>query len=165
MEALWEVPAFTLVSQRGEPFGSADLRDHVWVADFFFTSCRGICPVLTRTMADLRQRLPEARLVSFSVDPEHDTPAVLAAYADSVAADSAWTFLTGPPDAVRRLAEEGFRIAAEPAPPGSAEPILHSPRIMLVDGAGMIRGVYDAFDTTSVDRLVADAGRLLAPRS
>jgi protein SCO1/2 len=162
---LWHVPDFALVSERGAPYGSADLRGRVWVVDFFFTTCRGICPALTTCLRDVGRRAPGVKLVSVSVDPEHDTPAVLAAYADSVGADSSWAFLTGPPADVRRLVQEGFRLAADPAPPGAAEPILHSPKVALVDATGMIRGFYDALDSTSVARLVADARGLLSPAS
>jgi protein SCO1/2 len=164
-DTLWRVPDFTLVSQRGEPFGTAELAGEVWVADFFFTTCRGICPALTRTFQEVRRRVPDLRLVSVSVDPEHDTPSVLAAYADSVGADAAWTFLTGPPQEVRRIVREGFKLAAEPAPPGSAEPILHSSTLVLVDGAGLLRGVYDAFDPASLDKLVARVHTLRAGTS
>ena len=79
-----ELPEFTLTSDKGEPFSPADLRGKVWVADFIFTSCPGPCPIMTRNMADVAETLKmydDIAFVSISVDPETDTPEVLAKYA------------------------------------------------------------------------------------
>ena len=98
-EVLATVPHFALVERSGSSFGLGDLAGSPWIADFVFTRCRMSCPLLTRKMLELRGRLPastRARLVSVSVDPEHDTPEVLRRYAAENGIDGpGWVFLTG----------------------------------------------------------------------
>lgn len=166
---LGTVPAFELTDQDGRSFGSADLAGRVWVASFIFTRCETVCPAITRQMARVQDRTrnlePAVHLVSFSVDPEHDTPARLAAYARAHrASPRMWTFLTGPSDAVRETVEKGLRVsigkdAADPSPAG----ISHGTHLVLVDGAARIRGYYDPAEADALDRLVRDAA-LLANR-
>jgi protein SCO1/2 len=114
-------------------------------------------------MARLQSRLPEEiRLVSFSVDPEHDTPEVLSEYANRYNADSErWLFLTGTMDAIEKLSVGGFKLALDPTAGTEAEPITHSSRFVLVDREGRIRGYYGNEDPDALDRLISDAKRLL----
>jgi len=161
--ALGQVPDFTLVNRDGRTVRRADLAGRPWIADFIFTRCPASCPMMTARMARLDRELPrdiELRLVSFSVDPQHDTPAVLQRYAASFKASARWLFLTGDGAQIYRLSREGFKLGVDAAPPaggaGTAEPILHSTRFVLVDGAGRIRGYYDAFDAESMKGLVRD---------
>ena len=113
---------------------------------------------LTATLSDL----PSVRFVSFSVDPENDTVEVLAAYGREHGADpSRWSFLRGERAAIRSLSRDGFKLPVEDAEPGSAMPILHSPRFVAVDEAGGIRGYYDSSDPDAMKRLAFDA-RMLA---
>ena len=96
-----ELPAYELVNQNGEVFGSAQLKGQVYVANFVFTTCPSVCPLLTKSMADLQKRFQDAkvpvRLVSFSVDPENDTPEKFKAYGEQFGADFArWSFVTVP---------------------------------------------------------------------
>src|ERR671931_583227 len=114
LPVLGTLPAFTLTSEQGIPFGSDDLRGKVWVANFIFTRCPTVCPLLTRKMASLQPRAQQLggahHLVSFSVDPEYDSPEVLRSYAAKNGADGArWTFLTGAPEAVRATVVDGLR--------------------------------------------------------
>ena len=161
---LGRVPDFRLVNRDGRTVTRADLAGAPWVADFVFTRCRMSCPVMTERLSQLGKDEREAplRRVSFTVDPAHDTPEVLARYAAEHGAPPSWLFLTGPPAALHRLAREGFKLAVDPAPPPGAatpeEPILHSTRFVLVDGAAQIRGYYDGFDEASMDRLRRDLG-------
>jgi cytochrome oxidase Cu insertion factor (SCO1/SenC/PrrC family) len=119
------VPDFALTDQTGRPVRKADLEGKVWVASFIFTSCPDECPLMTAEMAQLQSdlaHLPDLRLVSISVDPERDIPAVLSQYADRFNADpERWLFLTGDKQAIYRLARDGFRLGivdpAEPSPP------------------------------------------------
>ena len=111
------VPNFRLVDERGAPFTTESLLGHVSVVDFVFTRCPSSCPRLTARMGELQSRLARARsdlrLVSFSVDPENDTPAVLAGYAARAGADPArWTFVTGQADDIMRAVVLGFKISA-----------------------------------------------------
>ena len=163
------VPAFKLVDQIGAPFTDASMLAHVSVVDFIFTRCAASCPRLTARMADLQGRLPRegsnARLVSFSVDPENDTPAVLAAYAAHAGADPAhWSFVTGPVDSVKATVVTGFKVALEKLPTtndGTRDyDVTHGDWFVLVDPRGDIRGYYTTDDPKDVDRLVRDALRL-----
>jgi protein SCO1/2 len=162
-----QVPDFSLTDQAGHPVTRASLAGSVWVADFIFTRCAGQCPLLSSQMAELQSafaRVPGVQLVSFTVDPEHDTPPMLAAYAAHYgAAPGRWRFLTGSREAVWRLSREGFRLGVGDG--GTAqEPITHSVRLVLVDQAGRIRGSYDATDAEALRRLRGDIRRLLAAR-
>lgn len=157
------VPEFRLVDQGGEPFGLAELRGKVWVASFVFTTCPTVCPLLTTKMGNLQRRL-EGReglhFVSFTVDPERDTPDVLTRYAERHGADlRTWTFLTGETDAVRRAVVDGMRVAmGERQADGD---ILHGTHFVLVDAEGRIRGYYRS-EREGMDALARDIERLLA---
>lgn len=158
------VPHFDLLDRTGAAVTLDDLAGDWWVADFIFTRCTGVCPLLTTRMAALTRRIgPDVRLVSFSVDPDHDTPDVLARYAARVGQPAAdahrWLFLTGPRPEMYRLIGEGFRLNVAAAAPGAAaegELITHSDRFVLVDPEGRIRGYYHGTDEASVDRMVRD---------
>jgi cytochrome oxidase Cu insertion factor (SCO1/SenC/PrrC family) len=108
------VPDFALIDQSGHPVGRGDLAGKVWIASFLFTNCPDECPLLTSEMARLQADLAhiaDFRLVSISVDPDRDTPAVLSQYAERFNADPGrWLFLTGDKRAIYRLAREGFRL-------------------------------------------------------
>jgi protein SCO1 len=157
------VPAVSLVDQTGAPFPADKLRGKPWVANFIFTRCDTVCPMFTAKMQRLAQRAPGVTLVSFSVDPEHDTPAVLTEYARKHGA--AWTFLTGKIDDVTRTVVDGLKIVMDKqpnAPPGKA--ILHGTHFVLVDAELRIRGYYDANDDAAIDRLLADHAAVLRSR-
>ncbi len=169
---LSEVPDFLATAESGVPIRRADLGGKVVVADFVFTTCTGICPGMTAKMKALSEGLrdePRVRFVSFTVDPDNDTPEVLARYAREHGADPArWSFLRIEKPGLRRLVREGFKLAVEDAAPGAAEPILHSTRFVLVDTAGVIRGYYDSDRPGAMAALAQDARRLAsegAPRS
>lgn len=159
-----EVPSFTLVERSGRAVSRDDLAGQPWVADFIFTRCSGTCPALSARMADLRRRLRDAglqgRLVSFSVDPDHDTPDVLRDYATRYAADDSWLFVTGDRGALYRLIGEGFRLSVAERSPEQArdggELITHSDRFVLVDADGRIRGYYHGTEPDSVTALLRD---------
>jgi protein SCO1/2 len=119
----------------------------------------------TRLQAQLPLR-DDLRLVSFSVDPDWDTPKVLTDYAHTFGADrSRWMFLTGNKKQVYQVAIEGFRLATLDADPAKEMPILHSTKLVLVDRHGAIRGYYDSTDDAELHRLVRDVRRVLAERS
>jgi len=114
-----------------------ELAGQIWIADFVYTSCGGICPIMTEKMRKLQDKLPaEIRLVSFSVDPDVDTPAVLTAYAKKFGADpNRWLFLTGNRESLFTLSKDGFKLRSWPIDGGTAlEPITQSgSRFALVD--------------------------------
>src|SRR5207302_573123 len=107
LQEWFAAPEFSLVDQNAKTFTAADLRGHPWVADFVFTTCGNICPVMSHKMAELQQMTPGGvKLVSFTVNPEHDTPAVLKEYAKDLRADeSRWRFLTGTPQQMQDAAK------------------------------------------------------------
>lgn len=163
---LGEVPDFAFTERDGSTVQRADLAGAPWIASFIFTRCAGPCPRITEQMArigGLVQHPELLRRVSFSVDPEYDTPAVLTAYARAhaiaPAAASRWLFLTGPAPAVQALVRGGFKLAVESV--AGADSILHSTHLVLVDGRGRVRGYYDAFDEEAVGRLLKDLRAVL----
>jgi protein SCO1/2 len=162
LPVLFAVPDFTLTERSNREVKLEDLAGRVWIADFIFTRCAGICPAMSSNMSRLQQTLPaEIRLVSFSVDPSHDTPDVLSDYARRYGADSErWLFLTGDTQSIHRLSIEGFKLAVEEG--GTRiEPVTHSSRFVLVDREARVRGYYALEDDGAFERLVRDARRLL----
>jgi protein SCO1/2 len=165
LPVLGTVPPFTLVERSQKAMTRDDLRGRPWVAGFVFTRCGGICPAMTARMKDLRAEAPTLDLVSFSVDPEHDTPAVLQSYARQHGIGDRWWLLTGTTAALHSLATDGFRLAAAAVPPEEQQaqgdgPFLHSSRLVLVDGEARIRGYYDSADAEAMAALRRDLGRL-----
>jgi len=158
------LPEFRLVDQTGREVRLDDLRRHVCLVSFIFTRCRLSCPRITTVMKDLGEKLAgtNVRLVSISVDPTHDTPEVLAAYAHSFEIDpEQWWLLTGETDAVMTLVREGFGVSAVPVPPEELnedmEEIAHSDRIALVDRGGRLIGFYDSTEEDRMAALVGEA--------
>ena len=158
-----QVPDFELIDRRGNVFTREDLRGTVFVANFIFASCTSMCPMLSSEMARLQHTLQqepfwdEIRLVSISVDPGHDTPAVLAEYADRYDADPEhWRFLTGAREEIWSLSVDGFKLAVGDAPAGADEPLFHSDRFVLADREGRIRGYYEALSPDGRKKLLAD---------
>jgi len=123
LEDYGEVPGFSLVGQSGQVVTRKALEGKVWIANFIFTSCQLTCPLQSATMARLQadlQNEPDIRLVSITVDPDHDTPEVLARYAGGFHADPRrWFFLTGEERAIYTLAQKGFRLSATILPPAA----------------------------------------------
>jgi protein SCO1/2 len=154
-------PPFTHTHQAGNPATNAQLLGHPWIADFIFTTCASLCPTMSAHMSELQDRLPAGvLLVSFSVDPAHDTPAVLKDYAAKYHAQpNRWIFLTGDQktqERVIRAMKLGFSPAAGDAP------IQHDEHFVLIDAQGKLRGYYDSFVPQRMDALVHDADWLIA---
>ena len=166
-----QVPAFALRDQRDQPVSAKDLKGKIWVANFMFTSCPDVCPLLTTKLAGVRSRLVGDRVkidyVSFSVDPLTDTPAVLAKYVAEHHVDFRdWRFLTGPLDDIKQVIVGGFKQLMQHNPDaqaGSPEAILHGSHFVLVDRALTIRGFYPS-DEDGLLRLARDA-RILSLRT
>lgn len=158
---------FTLTDQAGGRFGSAQLRGAPWIACVVFTRCQGPCPMIAGRMAALDREVPAAvRLVTVTADPRHDTPAVLRRYiADRGWRTARWTFLTGSVPGVKGLLRDRFRLpAGEPGVDRGTIVIPHTEKLVLVDGAGGIRGYYESGDPAELDRLRLELRRLLAER-
>jgi protein SCO1/2 len=157
------VPAFQLTNQAGQPFGSANLAGKVWIADFIYSTCPGPCPMISTRMSEMQKPLEktDVHFVSFSVDPEKDTPEMLGEYAKRLHAQPGrWDFLTGPKAAIYDLSVRGFKLPAAERGGDNGQPV-HSTRLVLVDRQGQIRGYYDATEADAVTRLLAVVSHLL----
>jgi protein SCO1/2 len=163
------VPAFSLTDQRSRTVTDRDLAGQPWIANFVFTRCPSVCPLLTAKFKALQAELADVRdvrFVSFSVDPEHDTPAVLDAYATKFEADpERWRFLTGSLASIEKTVVAGFKIHIGDPKPSESDPtlveIMHGEHFVLVDARGAIRGYYRA-EPAELQQLAADL-RALEP--
>lgn len=162
------LPPFSYLDQGRRLVTPAELRGSLVIADTIFTRCTGVCPLLSAHMVWLQRQLPGAavRFVSFSVDPEHDDPEVLAEYATRWGADARWSLLVTDRRTLSDVAGDLGLGATGLNEPGS---FAHSDRFVLVDGGGLIRGVYDVSEPGVLRRLLSDARALLqspsSPRS
>jgi protein SCO1/2/putative membrane protein len=160
VQPLWDpagIEDFSLTECHGQTVTKADLLGKPWVACFIFTRCAGPCPRVSQQMQILQSRLKDldVRLVSFSVDPENDTPEVLRDYANSYKVDpNRWWFLTGDKKAIFHLILNSFRVRVEDdprRPPGNE--VIHSTMLMYVDAAGVVRARFDAQDDVDMAKL------------
>lgn len=154
-----EVAPFRLIDAQGQVFDSAGLDNKVWVTTFFFTTCSGICPIMTKNLKSLRDIIspsyPDVEFVSISVNPEQDTPQALSIYARKYGADTnRWHFLTGMREDIARIAVHGFKVGSV------QEPIFHSSYFVLVDRNARIRGYYEGTRPEEMERLSRDLIRL-----
>lgn len=163
LEKISEVPEFQLTDQTGRPITREDLKGKIWAANFIFTRCKGPCPITLIRMQELNTKLKKVRrnveLVTFTVDPEYDTPEVLKTFGEQLGADPAnWKFLTGPADAIKNIVVTGLLQPIAKEPDGTPA---HSSRIVLVDAKGWLRGYCDGLDPEAVQKLMVDIGELL----
>lgn len=159
------VPEFSLTERSGQTISKADLLGNVWIADFVFTRCSGPCPQLSARMQRLQLRFKDeadVRLVTFTLDPEVDTPAVLHDYANRFHADvRRWLFLTTDNERkMHDLVRSGFFQTVIPA--GDGKELIHSEYLVLIDRQGQIRGAYRGTDFENQPQLVADTLKLLS---
>jgi protein SCO1/2 len=188
LDVYGRVPDFSLVERSGRSVALADLRGKVWVANFIYTECTETCPTQSLQLSSLQAEFakePELRLVSITVDPEHDTPQVLARYAEDYRADpEPWLFLTGSKRVIYALAKEGFKLGVvDPSEPrgassflrllgpraayathGSRGLVMHSSRLVVVDRQARVRAYHGIDDPGSLARLRENLRALLAER-
>lgn len=148
------VPSFALINEKGRTFGSAQLQGKIWIADFISTRDRGEGWIMSTRLAEMQKPLrhTDVHFVSITLDPAHDSPAILRDYAEKVKAQpERWDFLTGPKSVIADLARGGFQ-REDPA---------RSTRMILVDRHGVIRGSYDALSADGITKILADANHLL----
>jgi protein SCO1 len=154
LDVLGDIPQFELVAQDGQPFHSQVLAGKIWVADFIYTTCPGPCPRMTSQMRQVQEavsKIPDVRIVSFTVDPAKDTPPVLTEYAKTHGASSSmWSFLTGPEPTLQMLDRDAFKL-------GNIDGTMqHSTRFVLVDRRGRIRCYYDTSESAAIPKVIAD---------
>jgi cytochrome oxidase Cu insertion factor (SCO1/SenC/PrrC family) len=154
-----DVAPFAFTEAHGQTIRREDLLGEPWIASSIFTRCTGPCPMVTSTMKKLAARLAGSRtkLVTFSVDPEYDTPEVLEHYAHDAGADpKRWLFLTGKTDAIDAFIRASFVSPVErDARAAIGEHVSHSTRIVVVDKLGRVRGQYSGETDADVDAIVA----------
>jgi protein SCO1 len=159
-QPLFELPAFKLVDQDGKEFTDKELRGKPFVASFVFTHCAGPCPMMFGKMAAMQKSVTNAnvRLVTFTVDPERDTPEVLKKKATDLGAEPGrWVFLTGDKDAIHKLLREGMHMAT---PKPEDDPLMHTTAFYLFDANGSCRARYFSGRDDEMERLAKDADAL-----
>ena len=173
MDVFGATPPFTLTDQTGAAFDSRSLAGRVTLVDFVYTHCTDVCPLLSATFQEAQRKLAADKLlgsrimlVSLSVDPQHDTPPVLAEYAQQFKADpNGWKMLTGDWDQVYDVVT-GFKLATRPPRPAADAPapggteLTHTTRVVLIDPQLQVRAYLDGADATA-DELIAAAKRLV----
>jgi protein SCO1/2 len=160
------VPAFAFDNQEGKVITNNDLAGKVYVAEYFFTTCKGICPKLNRNMKKLAEDYAgerDFRTLSYTVDPETDSVPRMKRYADSIGADpQRWWFLTGRKDSLYHLARSGYLLDD---PKNNAlninEQFLHTQFFALVDKSGRVRKIYDGLKKDELQELEKDITVLL----
>ncbi len=158
------IPPFSFVDQDRETISDKNLDGKIYVADFFFTSCPSICPTMQRNMLTVFKAYrgkPDFKLVSFTIDPRHDTIPVLKEYAEKLGAKAdQWYFLLGKKEEVYQLAEKNYlvSVAESKETPGG---YVHQGWLVLVDKKGRVRGAYDGTKKDQVDQLIVDVKLLM----
>ncbi|MGB5821178.1 MAG: SCO family protein [Saonia sp.] len=158
------VSDFSLINQNGDTITQADYEGKVYVADFFFTRCPTICPVMSGNMEKLQEEFRNndgIKLLSLSVTPEMDSVPVLRNYADKYGAlDSVWNITTGDKKHIYALARKSY-FAVVDTGDGGLQDFIHTPNFILVDTKKQIRGIYDGTKTEEMERLIKDIKNLL----
>lgn len=157
------IAPFAFVDQDSAVVTNDTFRDKVYVADFFFTSCRTICPIMKTQMLrvyEATRDMPDVQIISHTIDPEYDTVALLRDFAKRLGVESGrWHFVTGVKDSIYKIAQTSyFATALE----DKSEPdgFIHSGAFLLIDRQGRIRGKYDGTKEEEVNRLIVDIKKL-----
>ncbi|SKA20733.1 SCO family protein [Sediminibacterium ginsengisoli] len=159
-EANHTVGAFSFTNQDGQTFTDKDVAGKIRVAEYFFTTCPGICPKMNTNLKSVYQAFkdqPDVVILSHTVDPVHDSVAVLKAYAGKYGVtDGRWQFLTGSKTALYDVAAAEYLLAATGDTTSIDNQFIHTQHVALVDQQNRIRGFYDATDPKKVEQLIAD---------
>jgi protein SCO1/2 len=160
------VESFSFINQDGAIVTKKDIEDKVVAVEYFFTTCRGICPRMNNNMKKVYEKLKDEKdfmILSHTSDPGNDSPAVLKRYADSIKVDTKkWVFLTGRKDSLYNMARHSYKIDD---PKNYMEKIeddfLHSQFIALVNRKGEVIHIYDGLKQSEMNTLASDAKKLL----
>ncbi|MDF2431163.1 MAG: hypothetical protein JWP44_794 [Mucilaginibacter sp.] len=159
------IPAFKFINQYGDSISDKDLAGKIYVADFFFTSCPSICPVMQRNMLNVYntyKNTGDVKILSFTIDPKYDSVKVLKKYADKLGINGkSWWLLQGKKDATYTLAEKSYLVAVarDTTVPGG---YVHQGYFVLIDKQKRIRGSYDGTNPQQVTQLIDDIKTLKA---
>lgn len=157
------IAPFQFVDQDSTLITNADFKDQVYVADFFFTSCRTICPIMKTQMLRVYEAtaaMSDVKILSHTIDPEYDTVALLHDFAERLGVTSnRWHFVTGVKDSIYKIAQTSYFATAME---DKAEPdgFIHSGAFLLIDKKQRIRGKYDGTKEAEVNKLIADIKKL-----
>lgn len=159
-DTVWHtIPDFSFLAHTNKTITQAKFKDKIYVADFFFTNCPGICPKMSTQLARVQDEFradKDILLLSHTVDPARDTVATLAQYASLYEADSSkWFFVTGDKKVLYEQARKGYFITATEGD-GGEDDFVHSEKLVLVDKSGVIRGYYDGTKEAEVNQLMID---------
>ncbi|MCH7612012.1 MAG: SCO family protein [Candidatus Marinimicrobia bacterium] len=158
LPTLGGIPFFEMIDTNGSSFGSENLRGKIWVADFIFTTCAGPCPIMSTEMSGIHKAFIDDKniqTVTYTVNPDYDTPEVLAQYAKRYNADTEqWHFLNAPYEDIQSIITNGFKMG------DMEEIVFHSTRFALVDRNMNIRGYYTGTDSVDVEKLKRDIVQL-----
>ena len=154
-----KIANFKLINKNGKPITQNDYKDKIYVADFFFTTCQTICPIMTNHMADIQKEIlndNDVMLLSHTVTPEIDTVAQLKRYAVKKGViDTKWNLVTGDKKQIYELARKSY-LAVKNFGDGGAFDMIHTENFMLIDKKRQIRGFYDGTDADDISRLLDD---------
>lgn len=153
------IAPFSITNHNGETITEKDYENTIYVADFFFTTCPSICPIMTKNMYALQQKLspyPDVKLLSFSVTPEIDTVAQLKRYAiENKVDDNRWNLATGNKKEIYQLARKSYLVVKEDGD-GGPHDMIHTENFVLVDKQKRIRGYYDGTQASAMDDILRD---------
>jgi len=153
------VSDFQLINQNGDTITQDDYKDKIYIADFFFTSCRTICPIMTDNMSKIQNTFlkdDDVLLLSLSVTPEIDSVSILKEYATNKGViDSKWNITTGDKKHIYNLARKSYFAVVEQGD-GGLQDFIHTPNFILVDKNKQIRGIYDGTKNEEVERIIKD---------
>lgn len=154
-----KIADFSLVNQNGKTITQDDYKDKIYVADFFFTTCQSICPIMTNHMSIIQDKImddDEVMLLSFSVTPQIDSVAQLKRYAiEKEVNDKKWNLVTGDKKQIYDLARKSY-LAVKTTGDGGPFDMIHTENFMLIDKKKQIRGFYDGTKPDDIDRLLDD---------
>ena len=158
------IAPFTMTNQNGQTITEKDYENKVYVADFFFTTCPSICPIMTKNMFSLQEKLktkyPKVKLLSYSVTPEIDTVEQLKRYAvENKVDDKIWNLVTGDKKEIYTLARKSYLVVQNDGN-GGPHDMIHTENFVLIDKENRIRGYYDGTDINEMDRLITEIGML-----
>jgi protein SCO1/2 len=160
-----KIAEFSLINQNGEPVTHDDYKNKIYVADFFFTTCQSICPIMTNNMTEVQKAFlndDDVKILSFSVTPDIDTVAQLKRYAkEKGVIDSKWNLVTGNKKQIYELARKSYFVVKTVGDGGSFD-MIHTENFVLIDKERQIRGYYDGTDANEIKRLINDIKTLKA---
>jgi protein SCO1/2 len=158
------IPPFSFINQKGDTITNKDFDGKIYVADFFFTSCPTICPVMKKEMIKVYQKFkgnPEVKILSHTIDPAHDTPEILNKFATDLGVeDLQWQFVTGDKDKIYEIGQGSYMVTAK-SDSTVAGGYIHSGAFILIDKEKRVRGMYDGTTEAGTKKLIKDIAILL----